>query len=134
MTPDTLENMIASPEFGIKLLTALKEEQDKRRALEAQARLDAPKVAFANAVEGTPQAVSVEKFAKVTYPTFGLGRNNMLRRLRNEGFLMENNLPYQKFIDHGWFETREVLKNGRIFCQTLITGIGQQKLFAALSN
>lgn len=35
MTPETLDRMIASPEFGIKLLTALKDEQDKRKALEA---------------------------------------------------------------------------------------------------
>jgi phage antirepressor YoqD-like protein len=35
MTPDTLERMITSPEFGIKLLTALKDEQDKNKQLEA---------------------------------------------------------------------------------------------------
>lgn len=35
MTPDTLDRMIASPDFGIKLLSALKDEQDKRKALEA---------------------------------------------------------------------------------------------------
>ena len=34
MTPDTIDRMITSPEFGIKLLTALKDEQDKRKALE----------------------------------------------------------------------------------------------------
>lgn len=34
MTPDTIDKMITSPEFGIKLLTALKDEQDKRKALE----------------------------------------------------------------------------------------------------
>lgn len=34
MTPDTLDRMITSPDFGIKLLTALKDEQDKRKALE----------------------------------------------------------------------------------------------------
>lgn len=36
MTDDTLDKMIHSPEFGIKLLTALKEEKDKRKALEAE--------------------------------------------------------------------------------------------------
>lgn len=34
MTQDTIDKMITSPEFGIKLLTALKDEQDKRKALE----------------------------------------------------------------------------------------------------
>lgn len=35
MTAETIDKMIVSPEFGIKLLTALKDEQDKRKALEA---------------------------------------------------------------------------------------------------
>lgn len=35
MTSDTIDRMINSPEFGIKLLTALRDEQDKRKALEA---------------------------------------------------------------------------------------------------
>lgn len=34
MTEDTIDRMIDSPEFGIKLLTALKEEKNKRKALE----------------------------------------------------------------------------------------------------
>lgn len=36
MTPQTLDRMIQSPEFGIKLLTALKEERGKRERLEAK--------------------------------------------------------------------------------------------------
>ena len=36
MTPDTLDKMISSPEFGIKLLTALKDEQEKSKALQVQ--------------------------------------------------------------------------------------------------
>lgn len=36
MTPDTLDRMIESPEFGIRLLTELKEERDKRRKVEAK--------------------------------------------------------------------------------------------------
>ena len=36
MTSDTIDKMINSPEFGIKLLTALRDEQDKRKALETE--------------------------------------------------------------------------------------------------
>lgn len=36
MTPDTLDKMISSPEFGIKLLTALKDEREKSKALAAE--------------------------------------------------------------------------------------------------
>ena len=134
ITPDTLEKMIASPEFGIKLLTALKEEREKRLALEAKVEADASKVAFANAVEETPAAVTVEKFAKATYTTFGLGRNKMFRRLRAEGFLTDQNIPAQRYIDLGWFDVCEVMKYGKPYFVTLITGVGQQKLFAALAG
>lgn len=41
MMPETIEQMIASPEFGIKLLSALKEEQQKRK--EAEAKLEEQK-------------------------------------------------------------------------------------------
>jgi anti-repressor protein len=37
ITPDTIDKMIASPEFGIKLLTALKEEQERNRVLKPKA-------------------------------------------------------------------------------------------------
>ena len=36
MTSDTLDKMIASPDFGIKLLTELKTEREQRMALQAQ--------------------------------------------------------------------------------------------------
>ena len=36
MTSDTIDKMINSPEFCIKLLTALRDEQDKRKALETE--------------------------------------------------------------------------------------------------
>ena len=36
ITPATIEQMIATPEFGIKLLEALKTEQDQRRAAELE--------------------------------------------------------------------------------------------------
>lgn len=36
MTSDTIDKMINSPEFGIKLLTALRDEQDKRKAMETE--------------------------------------------------------------------------------------------------
>lgn len=35
-TPQTIENMINNPEFGIKLLTTLKEEREKRIQLESE--------------------------------------------------------------------------------------------------
>lgn len=36
MTPDTLDKMIESPEFGIKLLTALKDEREKNKQMKEE--------------------------------------------------------------------------------------------------
>lgn len=135
MTPETLEQLISSPDFGIRLLTALKEEREKSAALEQQAALDAPYVAFAKTVTESEGAVTVGKFAKLVYDRSGIkmGRNQMFKWLRLNGFLTQDNTPYQKYLDLGWFEVCEVVKYGKSYIVTLITGLGQQKLYERLS-
>lgn len=44
----------------------------------------------------------IEKFSK-NLSINGMGRNKMYKYLRNKGFLMENNIPYQKYIDKKYF-------------------------------
>jgi len=133
MTPKTLENMIASPEFGIRLLTALKNERDKTAALESKIKEDAPAVAFAHDVGECPKDVTVEKFAKATFERFGFGRNKLHAWLRENKFLTSKRIPFQKYIDAGWFRTFEELRNGHPIIVTTITGKGQRKLYEALS-
>lgn len=62
-----IDQLLDDPDLAIKAFTALKEERAKRKELKSKVKADAPKVAFANAVESTPTAVTVEKFAKATY-------------------------------------------------------------------
>lgn len=66
MTPDTLDRMITSPEFGIKLLTALKEEQAKRKALETENEAMKPKVLFADSVTASKNSILVGGRATTT--------------------------------------------------------------------
>ncbi len=108
------------------------EERDRQIAdLKAEVEMNAPKVAFAEAVHNSKQNITVEKYTKLLYDEHGLriGRNKMFKLLRSLGFLQENNMPYQKYLDRGYFETCEVLRNGRPYVVTLITGKGQTKLF-----
>ena len=44
----------------------------------------------------------------------GYGRNNLFEFLRNEGILDRWNVPYQKYVDNGWFRVIEqhYQKNG----------------------
>jgi phage antirepressor YoqD-like protein len=37
----------------------------------------------------------------------GIGRNKLFELLRDKGILMQNNQPYQKYIDAGYFRTIE---------------------------
>ncbi len=71
--------------------------------LEAKVSADAPKVAFAEAIRAVDGVCSIEKIAK----TIGHGRNKFFKRLREDGVLQENNLPYQKYIDREYFTVIE---------------------------
>lgn len=135
MTPDTLESMINSPEFGIKLLTALKDEQDKRKALEAQAEENAPKVLFADSVSASKDSILIGEMAKLLKQNgVDIGQNRLFRWLRNNGYLMKHgesyNLPTQKAMNKGLFEIKEVVfqhPDGfpRTKRTTMVTGAGQ---------
>lgn len=113
------------------------EEKDREIAnLKAKAELDAPKVAFADAVHNTESGITVEKFVKLLFDEKGvcIGRNKMFQLLRSLGYLRDNNMPYQKYLESGYFTTCEVLRNGMPFVVTLITGKGQTKLFSKIQN
>ena len=83
-------------------LTALLAEVTHREALEAQAAIDAPKIAFTDAVAiaGNPIAIgAVAKYLKLP----GIGRNKLFAQMREDKILRANNEPYQNQIDAGHF-------------------------------
>ena len=129
-----LEKDWNSPE---KLIArALLMADKKIKVLESKIAENAPLVEFAGAVSGSENAITVEKFAKIVYDRSGIqmGRNQMMKWLRLNGYLTEKNLPYQKWLNAGYFEVCEVVKFGKVYPVTLITGIGQQKIFQHLTN
>lgn len=97
-----------------------------------------PKVELAEAMLTSKNAISVGDFAKSTYSKFGLGTVNMFRVLRDTGFLLENNTPYQKYINAGYFRVIEVPVTigyqKYLMPKTLITPKGQEYLFKKLSE
>jgi len=131
MTPETLEAAILNPDTLIKVCMALKSEQEQRRALEIKVEADRPKVEFADAVYESTGTITVEKFAKLLHDRehLQIGRNRLYALLRSLGYLKSNNMPYQNYLDAGWFETCEVMRYGNPYVMTLITGKGQRRLF-----
>lgn len=136
MTEQTIEKALTSPDFLIQLATQLKEEQEARKQAEQIVKEQKPKVELFNTMLSSDTSISVGEFAKMTYSKFKLGTNNMFKTLRNNGFLMKNNTPYQKYIDAGYFKVIEVAVNIsggiKMIPKTLVTPKGQEYLFKKL--
>ena len=131
MDMDVIEKTLTNPDFIIQLATTLKEEKQRRLEAEAKIAADEHKVDFYNAVGNTSATLTIERFAKLVTEKLGIntGRNRMFQWLRKNGYLQANNMPYQRYINNGWFKTYEVVKAGHAFTVPSITGKGQQKLF-----
>ena len=61
-----------------------------------------------------------------------MGRNTLFRWLRDNKYLMRNNIPYQTYINRNYFQVIEGIKNGHLYLKTLITGKGQIALLKKL--
>lgn len=93
---------------------------------EAELKKQEPKVRFANSVIKSEDNISMNSMAKI----IGLGRNKLFSSLREDKVLMSDfgnkNIPYQKYINAGYFEvTEKVLGSGDIVQVTLVTPKGQ---------
>lgn len=136
ITPETVDRMIESPDFGIKLLTALKDEQARRKALEEQAENDAPKVLFADSVSASKTSVLIFDLAKLLRQNgVNIGGNRLFAWMRENGYLvrrkgMDYNMPTQKSMEMGLFEVKETVithSDGHITTNKTpkVTGKGQ---------
>ena len=124
MTENIIDKMISSPEFGIKLLTELKEEKERRKAVEEQNSKLAleneemkPKAEFYDTVAESSTTFEVGVVAKIL--NFGIGRNKLFKFLRNEGILNPDNIPYQQYVDAGYFKVVE-MPYGKLNGDTLV--------------
>jgi phage antirepressor YoqD-like protein len=91
--------------FAEALQLAANLEKEKE-ILRIQAIQDKPKVEFFDAVTGSKDAKPFGDIAKVLgYKK--VGRNKLFSILRKEGILMDKNIPYQKYIDLGYFKLIE---------------------------
>lgn len=136
MTPETIEAAILNPDTIIQLATTLKEERAARKALEAKAETDKPKVLFADAVNASHTSILVGDLAKLLRQNgVNIGQNRLFQRLRDEGFLIKDgerrNMPTQRYMDSGLFQIKETTINNpdgsiRVTRTVKVTGKGQQ--------
>ena len=91
--------------FAQALLLATK-QQEQIEAQQKQLEMQKPKVEFFEAVAESKTAIDI-KAAANTLHFKNIGRNKLFEILRNAKILMWNNLPYQKYVDCGYFRTIE---------------------------
>lgn len=136
MTPETLEAAILNPDTMIRLCTALKDEQDKRKALENKVYEDAPKVLFANAVSTAKTSILIGEQAKILKQNgINIGQNRLFEWLRKNGYLISRkgsdyNMPTQRSMEQGLMEIKETTVTNpdgsiRVNKTPKITGKGQ---------
>jgi phage antirepressor YoqD-like protein len=73
---------------------------------QAQLELQKPKVDFFDQVASSKDAIEMGDVAKVLNIP-GIGRNKLFEILRNKKILQNNNVPYQKYCDAGYFRVIE---------------------------
>lgn len=102
-------------------------------------RHDEPLVEFANQVANTENLIDMNSMAKLAIEeNIPIGRNRLFRWLRKNKILMSGNLPYQRYIDRGYFVVKEsVFDTGsmtKTYQQTFVTGKGQQYIISRLKK
>jgi anti-repressor protein len=140
LTEEKIEEALLNPDVLIQLATNLKEEKEKRLKAENKLIEVKPKVEFAEAIIASEDSIKLGDYAKVISKrlNYKIGRNILFRLLRDNQILMRDNIPYQTYIDKGYFEVREILYyKGTKMCnglQTMVTGLGQERLFHMVKN
>ena len=109
------------------------------RQLNEKIRRDEPLVQFANQVADTENVIDIGRMAKLANEeNIRIGRNTLFRWLKGRKILMSNNIPYQQFIDRGYFVVKESVyeQHGmqKTYQQTYVTGKGQQYIIRLLKE
>jgi anti-repressor protein len=91
---------------GMELIAAAVIEAQKVISQQAQViESQKPAVQFMADVTGSRDSIPMGNVAKII--NMGMGRNKLFEFLREHGVLQSDNVPYQKYMDMGWFRLIE---------------------------
>lgn len=136
-TPQTAEKILEDPDFLIKALQDLKQEREKRKALETENKSMQPKALFADAVATSKTSILIGDLAKILKQNgVNIGQKRLFEWLRNNGYLAKRygsdyNMPTQRAMELGLFEIKETVITHADGHTTIsktpkVTGKGQQ--------
>ena len=103
-----------------KIIAQQKEKIDEQK----------PLVDFAVHVSQSKDTIDMEEMAKIANDEhINIGRNRLIKWLKEKRILKDNRTPYQQFIDRGYFNVVEIKKETMygtmVFPKTVVTGKGQ---------
>jgi anti-repressor protein len=130
-TPQTIEAMLDDPDTMIKTLQVLKEERQKRLLLEAEKVQNAPLVAFAETCCASEDSLLIREVAKLASKHgVVIGEKRLYIKLREWRMIRPGcTEPYQEYIDRGYFEVvqnvKETSSGTMLFRTTRVTPKGQ---------
>lgn len=126
-----LTRQAARSEFQVPstLSEALRLAADQAETIEQQTALITDMTPKAEFHDDVSRAVNAQTFMQVA-KFMKTGRTRFTKWLRERKFLMENNMPYQRYLDEGYFRVIEKKRKDPItgepitYTQTLVTGKG----------
>lgn len=101
---NAMEEELNSPEQIMARALRVADETIKKLTVDVE-RMK-PKEEFFDAVTDSKDAIPMANVAKVL-GFKGIGRNNLFKILREEKILQPNSIPYQEYIDRGYFRVVE---------------------------
>lgn len=130
------DDLLNDPDLAIKAFTALKEERERNRLLQAENCEMKPKALFADAVAASKTSILIGDLAKLIKQNgIEIGQKRLFSWLREKGYLIKGgfdyNMPTQRSMQLGLFEIKESTQvnadgSTRINRTTKVTGKGQQ--------
>ena len=93
------------PHDYLSALKALVATEEAKQKLLAENQVMKPKAEFYDTVASTESLLSMGDVAKTL--DMGIGRNKLYKFLRSKNVLMDDNVPYQRFVDAGYFKLVE---------------------------
>lgn len=138
-TDATIDNIIADPDFGIRLLQELKDERIRtkealaaKEAAEETIKKNQPLIDFATQVSNSKKTIDMKEMASLLCDNgIDIGRTRLFEFLKWKGiFLKTKPIPYQSYITKNYFKVKEVPTwNGGLTLKTYVTGTGQQLIY-----
>lgn len=131
------EQLLDDPDLAIRAFQALKEEREKRKALELKNAELQPKAIFADAVTASATTILIGDLAKILKQNgIEIGQKRLFEWLRENGYLIKRkgsdwNSPTQRSMELGLFKIKETAvthSDGHTTVNktTKVTGKGQQ--------